>query len=84
AHLLAEARNEGMEAANEGHETSLSTDMQAATGKLNQALADLVALAGHLEACEYDPEKSETARDLINAAAQRIIDGQGDLFHAND
>ena len=84
AHLLAEARNQGMATANADHDTELADRMQSATTRLNQALADLVALAGHLEASNQDAAVSDTTRKLINLAAQNIIDGQGDLFHAND
>lgn len=83
ARLLAEARVEGMVAANQEFETGLADDMQNAASSLNLALADLVALAGHLEALGPEPAMSETARTLINTAAQRIIDGQGDLFHVS-
>ncbi len=84
AHLLAEARNEGISIANADHDSEISEKMQSATTRLNQALADLVALAGHLEVSGQDAAMSETTRNLINLAAQNIIDGQGDLFHAND
>ena len=84
AHLLAEARNQGIKTANADHDTELADRMQSATTRLNQALVDLVALAGHLEASNQDEALSDATRKLINLAAQTIIDGQGDLFSASD
>jgi hypothetical protein len=80
AALLADARADGLA---EGAARALRAEddrLQAVTGKLNQALANLVALAGHLEAGANDSHATETALRLINATARRIIDGQGDLF----
>lgn len=80
AMLLSEARAEGLA---EGRQKTAAQEherLQLVTGKLNQALANLVALAGHLEATAYDSDMSETSIRLINATAKRIIDGQGDMF----
>ena len=84
AALLAKARAEGVAAANADHDSQLETQIQATVSQLNLALADLVALAGHLEASHQDPAVSEQARALINLTAQHIIDGQGDLFRMDD
>ena len=56
--------------------------MQAVTLKLNEALADLVTLARHIETGAYEGLDVARSLNLINATAQRIIDGQGDLFAA--
>lgn len=82
AMMLSEARAEGLV---EGREQASQDDddrVQLVTNKLNEALANLVALAGHLEASAYDSAMSETSLRLINATAKRIVDGQGDLFSA--
>ncbi|MEH6412254.1 MAG: hypothetical protein V7741_17145 [Hyphomonas sp.] len=80
ARLLSEARSEGL--AEAARLQSLQSDerLQAVTLKLNDALADLVILARHLEAGAYEGLDIAASLDLINATAQRIIDGQGDLF----
>mgnify|MGYP003630193550 CR=1 FL=1 len=63
---------------------SLKADerLQAVTHSLNDALTELVSLARHLEAGAYEGLDIAVALDLINASAQRIVDGQGDLFAA--
>ena len=80
ARLLSEARSEGL--AEAARLLSIQSDerLQAVTLKLNDALADLVILARHLEAGAYEGRDMAASLDLINATAQRIIDGQGDLF----
>lgn len=80
AHLLSEARSEGLAEAARLESIQSDERLQAVTLKLNDALADLVALAGHLEAGAYEGLDIMASLDLINATAQRIIDGQGDLF----
>lgn len=78
--MLIEARAEGLAEGLARQKLEGHDRLQLVTSKLNQALANLVALAGHLEATANDPVCAETSIKLINAAAQRIIDGQGDLF----
>jgi hypothetical protein len=50
------------------------------TDQLKEALSNLVSLADHLEAGAYADGFRETALRLVTATAQRIVDGQGDLF----
>jgi len=78
--LLAQARDEGLAEGRQQTASKEAAKMDAAAIKLNEALGDLVKLAEHLEACGHDPEMAKQATGLINAAAGRIIDGQGDLF----
>ncbi len=80
AELLAEARATGIAEAEAREQREDQERLDAATGNLNQALANLVALAGHLEAAAYEEKFNDTSIQLINATAQRIVDGQGDLF----
>jgi len=80
ARLLSEARAEGLAEATRLETLQTEERMQAVTLKLNDALADLVTLARHLEAGAYEGHDIAASLDLINATAQRIIDGQGDLF----
>tara|TARA_R110000751_G_scaffold12703_6_gene43619 strand:+ start:8419 stop:8796 length:378 start_codon:yes stop_codon:yes gene_type:complete len=80
AHLLSEARSEGLAEAVRLESLKADERLQAVTQSLNDALADLVSLARHLEAGAYEGLDIAVALDLINASAQRIVDGQGDLF----
>lgn len=80
AHLLSEARSEGLAEAARLESLQAEERLQAVTQSLNDALTDLVSLARHLEAGAYEGLDIAVALDLINATAQRIVDGQGDLF----
>jgi hypothetical protein len=80
AHLLSEARSEGLAEAARLESLQTEERLQAVTLKLNDALLDLVSLARHLEAGAYEGLDIAAALDIINATAQRIVDGQGDLF----
>ena len=80
ARLLSEARSEGLAEAARLESLQAEERLQAVTHSLNDALADLVSLARHLEAGAYEGLDIAVALDLINASAQRIVDGQGDLF----
>lgn len=82
ARLLSQARAEGLAEATRLEATQTEERMQAVTLKLNEALADLVTLARHIETGAYEGLDVAKSLDLINATAQRIIDGQGDLFAA--
>lgn len=84
AALVAQARSEGEASAAAAFAGGGEAEarLKASTAKLNDALADLVELAVHLEASAKSDGLSEEARRLINQAASRIIDGQGDLFRA--
>ena len=67
---------------------SLRHDEQAArlkqlTENLTEALANLVSLAQHLESSAYSDGLRQSALRLVTATAQRIVDGQGDLFAQN-
>ncbi len=78
--MLAEARAEGAATARAEVARAESERLQDVTNALNEALANLVALTGHLEACAYEEGFSERAHALIRATARTILDGQGDLF----
>ena len=58
--------------------------MEAVAQKLRLALGDLLKLAEILEASATKDETGDEVRALIKAAAQRLIDGQGDLFTAQE
>lgn len=80
--MLAEARAEGAAMAQADAARADLAHLQTATNALNEALANLVALTGHLEACAYEEGFSKRAHALIRATARTILDGQGDLFAA--
>lgn len=80
AHLLSEARSQGLAEAARLESVQSDERLQAVTLKLNDALADLVVLARHLESGACEGLDIAASLSLINATAQRIIDGQGDLF----
>ncbi len=84
ADLLSEARAEGIREGKAHLRREEDERLQSVTQKLNQALANLVALASHLEASAYDQDMADTSLRLINATARRIIDGQGDMFADRD
>ena len=80
--MLAEARAEGAATVQREAARAETERLQGVTNALNEALANLVALTGHLEACAYEEGFSERAHALIRATARTILDGQGDLFAA--
>ena len=80
AMLLSEARAEGYAAAMAKADEARDERLRVVTENLSQALANLVSLAGHLESSARDQGFADTALALITATAQRIADGQGDLF----
>ena len=80
--MLAEARAEGAASVRAEAALADSERLQGVTNALNEALANLVALTGHLEACAYEEGFSDRAHALIRATARTILDGQGDLFDA--
>lgn len=78
--FLAQARADGFA---EGRAASASEDadrMDAAADKFTSALKDLLELAEYLEAISGKDETPAPIRAIIQSAAQRLIDGQGDLF----
>jgi hypothetical protein len=80
AMLLTEARAEAYAMAMSQRNEAQSARLQRVTENLTDALANLVSLASHLEASAYAEGFKLSALDLVTATAQRIVDGQGDLF----
>ena len=80
--MLAAARADGAARVRAEAARADSERLQGVTNALNEALANLVALTGHLEACAYEEGFSDRAHALIRATARTILDGQGDLFDA--
>lgn len=78
--LLTEARAEGYAAAMAQRHGEQDERLQQVTDHLGEALANLVSLASHLEASAHAEGFRDTALHLVTATAQRIVDGQGDLF----
>jgi hypothetical protein len=80
AMLLTEARAEAHAAAMSMKHDEQNARLQQVTENLTDALANLVSLAGHLESSAYSDGFRQSALRLVTATAQRIVDGQGDLF----
>jgi len=80
AMLLTEARAEAHAAAMSMKHDEQNARLQQLTENLKEALANLVTLAGHLESSAYSDGFRQSALRLVTATAQRIVDGQGDLF----
>ncbi len=80
AMLLTEARAEAHAAAMSLKHDEQNARLQQVTENLTEALSNLVSLAGHLETSAYSDGFRESALRLVTATAQRIVDGQGDLF----
>ena len=80
AMLLTEARAEAHAAAMSMRHEEQNVRLQQLTENLKEALANLVTLAGHLETSAYSDGFRQSALRLVTATAQRIVDGQGDLF----
>ena len=78
--MLADARAEGAASVRIEQEKADAERLQSVANALNETLANLVALTGHLEACALEEGFSERATALIRATARTVIDGQGDLF----
>ena len=78
--LISKVRSDALaEAARQ--ETAETLDrLEAVAGAMRTALADMVQLMGQIEAAGYDTATEERLRGTLNAAARRLIDGQGDLF----
>ena len=80
ASLLAKARAEGLMEGRTSAESDDAERLEAVSEKLKAALGDLVSLAEHLDASSGVDGAPDEVRALIKSAAQRLVDGQGDLF----
>ena len=61
--------------------------LEATSAELTRALGALVQLMGQIEAASYAQPAEDAMRSHIRAAAQHLLDGQGELFaqlHALD
>jgi hypothetical protein len=80
AELLANARNEGMAAADARHDKETANKLTAMSVQLNAALEQLLKLAHCLDASALPPETETDIKQLLTAACAHIVNGQGDLF----
>lgn len=80
ASLLSQARAEGLMEGRASAATDEAERLEAVSQKLRDALGDLLKLAEQLEATAGESGTPESVRALIKSAAQRLVDGQGDLF----
>lgn len=80
AALLMTIRAEGVADAEARADAGRVEHLESAVTAMQQALGDLVALTSHIEATSRSSHEAERSAELIRSVAQRIIDGQGDLF----
>lgn len=80
AELLANARAEGMSAANARHDKDTALKLSAMSGQLKAALVELLKLAECLDKAILPEQAQLEARQLISTACAHIVNGQGDLF----
>lgn len=80
AELLANARNEGMAAADARHDQETAKRLEAMSEQLRAAMGELLKLAECLDQASLSEEAEHTARTLISTACTHIVNGQGDLF----
>jgi len=76
---LSAARHESVAENDRQYAASIGKVQTAAAG-LEQALAQILELAEHLDRAMMDPGDRLRARNLMSSACQLIVDGQGDLF----
>lgn len=80
AELLANARAEGMATADARHDKETAQKLETTSAQLKAALGELLKLAECLDSAALGPDAEATARQLISAACNHIVEGQGDLF----
>ena len=80
AELLANARNEGLSAAQIQFETTHSERLKAVSGELTTALDELMKLAACLDDSLMASSAQHQVRQMITAACTHIVTGQRDLF----
>lgn len=80
ATLLANARNEGMAAADARHDKDTAQKLASMSVQLKSALSELLKLAECLDKASLSPGAQSAAKQLISAACTHIVNGQGDLF----
>jgi hypothetical protein len=77
--LLDEARAQGMALADAARSDAIAKETAALQARLTAAMADLAAIARHLEVVARGPQGAALASTLL-PACQRILDQQADLF----
>ena len=80
AELLANARNEGLQAALAQQAAAAQTGLDTLSDELKKALGELLELAKCLERVALSPDDATHVRALITGACTHIVAGQRDLF----
>lgn len=80
AELLANARGQGMAAAEVRHDKATAQSLTVMSDQLKAALGELLKLAQCLDRAVLPDEARSEASQIISAACGHIINGQGDLF----
>lgn len=80
AELLANARNEGMAAADARHDKETADKLTAMSVQLKAALEQLLKLAHCLDESALSSQTKTDVKQLLTTACAHIVNGQGDLF----
>ena len=80
AQLLANARTEGMAAAEARHDSQTTQKLEIMSTQLKAALGELLKLAECLDKASLPLAAETQVKQLISTACAHIMNGQGDLF----
>jgi hypothetical protein len=80
--LIARVRRDALAEAARSEAQAALAQVEAVAATLRGVLADMVQLMGQIEAAGYEAATEARMRASLEAAARRLIDGQGELFAA--
>lgn len=78
--LVSKVRSDALAEAAAAQAHEAQARLEATSAELAQALGALVQLMAQIEAASYPQPVEEAMRARIRAAAQHLLDGQGELF----
>ncbi len=85
--LVSKIRSDALAEAAALHDREAQARLETATAQITSGLGALVQLMGQIEAASYAQTAEDAMHSHIRAAAQHLLDGQGELFaqlHALD
>lgn len=80
AGLIAQVRAETLAEVARAKAETESERLAAVTAEVRCALGEIVQLMAQIEAAQYDAATEARLRGAVEAAASRLVRGQGDLF----
>ncbi|MFN7056018.1 hypothetical protein [Hyphomonas sp.] len=80
--LITKVRRDTLAEAARGEVQAALAQVEAVAGTLREVMGDMVQLMGQIEAAGYEAAVEARMRVRLEAAARRLIDGQGELFGA--